>query len=200
MGIISQEWLRRFDVLSNFGRSDESLIRIPSHQAFLLDSLLSDMTVVNHSHQLQIMRQKIRDFKSLSPVEPHAEFRGELRDYQKEGLAWLEFLQDFGFGGCLSDEMGLGKTIQVLAMLLRHHTTHERPPTLVVVPRSLVTNWISEAQKFCPDLIVRDMSGTSRNWNILNEGLPHIVITTYGLLRQDIGSLVKIDFLVHNTG
>ena len=40
-----------------------------------------------------------------------------LRDYQREGLGWLEFLQRFGFGGCLADDMGLGKTIQVLALL-----------------------------------------------------------------------------------
>ena len=45
------------------------------------------------------------------------EFRGELRDYQREGLGWLDFLQRFGFGGCLADDMGLGKTIQVLALL-----------------------------------------------------------------------------------
>ncbi|MBC7661592.1 MAG: SNF2 helicase associated domain-containing protein [Chitinophagaceae bacterium] len=194
MGIIPDEWLRRFDTLSKFGTSEDALFRIPSHQALLLDSLLSEMTIDNRSVQLQTMRQKILDFKALAPVEPHAEFRGELRDYQKQGLAWLEFLQDFGFGGCLSDEMGLGKTIQVLAMLLRFHTAGVRPPTLVVVPRSLVTNWISEAQKFCPALVVRDMSGASRKWSSLNESPPQIVITTYGLLRQDIGSLVKHTF------
>ena len=53
---------------------------------------------------------------SQSIAEPRG-FVGTLRDYQREGLGWFEFLQRFGFGGCLADDMGLGKTVQVLALL-----------------------------------------------------------------------------------
>ena len=49
--------------------------------------------------------------------DPPAGFQGELRGYQREGLGWLHFLREFGFGGCLADDMGLGKTVQVLALL-----------------------------------------------------------------------------------
>ena len=48
---------------------------------------------------------------------PPATFAGTLRGYQREGLGWLVFLQQFGFGGCLADDMGLGKTVMVLALL-----------------------------------------------------------------------------------
>ena len=50
-------------------------------------------------------------------TEQPPEFVGELRDYQRAGLGWLNFLNEFRLGGCLADDMGLGKTIQVLALL-----------------------------------------------------------------------------------
>ena len=46
----------------------------------------------------------------------------ELRDYQRDGLGWVDFLREFGFVGCLADDMGLGKTIQVLALLESRRT------------------------------------------------------------------------------
>ena len=39
--------------------------------------------------------------------------------YQKQGVAWLGFLRENGFGGILADEMGLGKTLQTLALLCK---------------------------------------------------------------------------------
>ncbi len=74
----------------------------------------------------------------------------------------MNFLQKFGFGGCLADDMGLGKTIQVLAML-EERRRQKKGPSLVVVPRSLVFNWKNEASKFTPDLRVLDQSGADRN-------------------------------------
>src|SRR5207249_11745739 len=64
-----------------------------------------------------------------------------LRPYQKQGVAWLQFLRENGFGGILADEMGLGKTLQTLA-LLRSRRREEADlagdlPDLVVCPTSL---------------------------------------------------------------
>ena len=76
-------------------------------------------------------------------------FVGTLREYQREGLGWLHFLRRFQLGGCLADDMGLGKTVQVLALLDSRRETRApgdaKRPSLVVVPRSLVFNWIREA-------------------------------------------------------
>ena len=64
------------------------------------------------------MRERIAHFQRASrPAEQPAGFVGQLRDYQREGLGWMEFLRAFGFGGCLADDMGVGKTAQVLALL-----------------------------------------------------------------------------------
>ncbi len=92
---------------------------------------------------------------------------GTLRGYQQEGLGWLNFLREFRFGGCLADDMGLGKTVQVLALLesRRREPVPEgqtRKPSLVVVPKSLVFNWIDEAARFTPQLRVLDYSGLDR--------------------------------------
>ena len=46
----------------------------------------------------------------------------------------MEFLQRFGFGGCLADDMGLGKTVQVLALLEKRRRGESQAPSLVVVP------------------------------------------------------------------
>ena len=74
-----------------------------------------------------------------------AGFDGELRPYQRRGLAWLRFLERLGLGGCLADDMGLGKTATTLAYLL------DRPgPHLVICPLSVVHNWQAEATRFAP--------------------------------------------------
>ena len=96
---------------------------------------------------------------------PPASFHGELRDYQREALGWLAFLRRFGFGGCLADDMGLGKTVQVLALLERAPRVAARKgpaPSLVVVPRSLVFNWIAGGGAVRPQLRVLDYTGDAR--------------------------------------
>ncbi len=84
-----------------------------------------------------------------------AGFRGELRHYQLEGLNWIWFCSRLGLGCCLADDMGLGKTIQVLAVLLRTRRAaadDRRPPSLLVLPASLLGNWRAEAMRFAPEL------------------------------------------------
>ena len=80
-----------------------------------------------------------------------AELLTPLRDYQKDGVRWLATLAHHGFGACLADDMGLGKTLQALIVLrMRQHLG----PALVVVPKSVVTNWQEEVARFAPELEV----------------------------------------------
>src|SRR5262249_56184274 len=79
--------------------------------------------------------------------------RGRPADYHRVALGWLAFLRRFAFGGCLADDMGLGKTVMVLAWLDRLRAKRELDgPSLVVVPRSLLFNWLEEAARFAPQL------------------------------------------------
>jgi SNF2 family DNA or RNA helicase len=93
--------------------------------------------------------------------------------------------------------MGLGKTVQVLALLSGRRLGKKKDdpgPSLVVVPRSLVFNWRQEAARFTPELRVLDHTGSARNRDSLAPGGEHLIITTYGTLRQDIAQLREVEF------
>lgn len=97
----------------------------------------------------------LRDPALLDSQHAVEKLNGELRPYQREGVAWLRFLTELGLGACLADDMGLGKTIQILALLLRgpgENDENKRAPSLLVVPASLLSNWKSEAARFAPSL------------------------------------------------
>jgi hypothetical protein len=128
----------------------------------------------------------------LDEAEESDRFHGELRHYQRRGLAWMRFLARVGLGGCLADDMGLGKTATTLAHLL------ERPgPHLVVCPLSVVHNWESEAHRFTPALSVVVHHGAGRHQgepSLFGLADADIVITTYGLLPRDLDSLASVDW------
>ena len=139
--------------------------------------------------------QNLRQFEGVVPLDSPPGFHGELRPYQREGLGWLDYLQRFGFGGILADDMGLGKTIQVLALLQRRRAHRQaKGPSLAVVPRSLVFNWMQEAAKFTPRLRVLDYTGPGRH--ALRESFADydLIITTYGTVRTDIAELTNFEF------
>jgi hypothetical protein len=124
------------------------------------------------------------------PTRPPG-FEGELRGYQANALAWLEFLDEAGLGGCLALDMGLGKTPTMLAHLL---ATREHGTGLVIAPPAVVGNWASEAAKFVPDLNVVVHHGTNRaGAETLPEviGDADVVLTTYGTALRDIASLAE---------
>jgi len=159
-------------------------------------------------------RDQLRRFDGVKSADPPPQFTGELRPYQRDGLGWLHFLRQFGFGGCLADDMGLGKTVQVLAKLearrqeklgkigAEKHTELQAAlprPSLVVVPRSLVFNWKQEATRFTPGLRVLDHTGAERIGRNGEQPLDHfaeydLVLTTYGTLRRDAAKLKDVPF------
>jgi hypothetical protein len=104
-----------------------------------------------------------------------------LRDYQRDGLDWLVWLERNDLGGILADDMGLGKTAMLLALTAHDH----EGPTLVVAPTSVVGNWLREADRFTPDLRVTVHHGGTRGDPISAAASADIVVTSYGLLRRD---------------
>ncbi len=114
------------------------------------------------------------------------EFKASLRPYQKTGVAWLTQLSRLGLGACLADDMGLGKTVQMLGYLSTRMTEGIR--TILVVPPSLMGNWVSEAERFLPSLSVNTIHGDTRE----DDGSA-LTITTYGMLTR-VGWLSKTDW------
>ena len=115
----------------------------------------------------------------------------KLRDYQKEGVKWLSYLNDNNMGGCLADDMGLGKTVQTIALLCLKQSESDLP-SLIVMPRSLIFNWEAEFRKFAPAIDVYTHYGAGRN---LEEALKHkVILTSYAVLRNDIELFGKENF------
>ncbi len=121
-------------------------------------------------------------------------FVGALRSYQSEALAWLQFLDDAGLGGCLALDMGLGKTPTMLAHLLEGA---EDGPALVVAPPAVVGNWKAEADRFSPKLRVVVHHGANRASakEIARQvKKADVILTTYGTAVRDIDALSKVEW------
>ncbi len=115
-----------------------------------------------------------------------------LRPYQKEGLAWLQFLREQNLSGILADDMGLGKTAQALAHLLCEKESGRLDhPALIVLPTSLIFNWKNEAARFAPDLSILSLHGAERKKRFAEIPRHDVVLTTYPLLWRDAGELTQ---------
>ena len=189
-GVIPDDWLKKYGILSGLGTAEGDHVRFKTHQAGILDALLASRPEVSCDALFKHVRNELQNFSGIIPSNAPEGFQGELRAYQCEGLGWIHFLQKFNLGGCLADDMGLGKTIQVLALLeerrnARAGATSEIPPSLVVMPRSLVFNWLREAARFTPKLRVLEHTGIERIRGHEHFDGYDAVFTTYGTLRRD---------------
>ena len=192
-GVLPEAWLHRLKVLEEVAAPDAAGLRFARCQHGLLDELLAPLADSKFDESFVRAREALRATVHPRPASLPG-FRGELRDYQLDGVGWLIFLDEHGLGGCLADDMGLGKTVQVLALLASRYSSGARPPSLVVVPRSLVDNWVEEAARFAPDLLVMVHHGPDRIRDTVAMTEHHLVITTYGTLRRDISWLREFAF------
>ena len=140
--------------------------------------------------QTQNRAQKLQPIPLGDALEPI------LRDYQKQGVYWLRFLEEGALGGILADEMGLGKTLQTLAWLQleRLQEAARGKPALIICPTSLVENWAEEAARFTPQLRVLKFHGSERHalWDQLAE--TDLAITSYALVRRDLDRYLEHEF------
>ncbi|HEX4913703.1 MAG TPA: DEAD/DEAH box helicase [Vicinamibacterales bacterium] len=191
VGMLPEEWLARVAPLLSLADADGTTVRFKPSQVALIDALLAEQPEVDWDEGFARARAQIKRFEGVHPEDPPPAFHGELREYQRESLGWMRFLRDFGFGGCLADDMGLGKTVMVLAMLAarRDNSAAGQLPSLVVLPRSLLFNWISEAARFAPALRLLDFAHANRH--DAADAIPEsdVVLTTYGTLRRDVAVL-----------
>lgn len=200
IGTIPEEWLNRYAGVISMGTVEGDSIRFQNCQAALLDVWLRELPDVQVDQAFAGLQKKLKEAGCIQPAKKPVGFKGMLRDYQKDGLGWLIYLQTIQAGGCLADDMGLGKTVQALAVLQKNKQAALRkkksanPPSLVVAPRSLIFNWIREAAQFAPSLKILNHTGAARATEKPELLDCDIVITTYGTMRQDIGLLKNIHF------
>ncbi|QIR36704.1 DEAD/DEAH box helicase [Tolypothrix sp. PCC 7910] len=146
---------------------------------------------IEHDEVLADMMAKLQDKSQLEPISEQLNLQGNLREYQKRGVSWLQYLERLGLNGCLADDMGLGKSVQVIARLVQEKEGQggNLPPTLLIAPTSVVGNWQKEIAKFAPHLKSMVHHGGDRTQNTADfkaACLQHdVVITSFTLARKD---------------
>ena len=141
------------------------------------------------------MAERLRNLQGVTPVLPPPGFMLELRPYQQQGLAWLQYLGANDLAGILADDMGLGKTAQTLAHLLTEKQAGRLDkPALVVLPTSLIFNWKREAAHCAPDLTVLSLHGSDRADRFTEIARHDVCLTTYPLLWRDEAELAKQEY------
>jgi len=181
-------------ILQELGEVNENKVNLPQNQAALLAQLPDINRWVGGEH-VQALAKKLVNFNGIQAVPSPELLQAELRDYQKEGLNWLMFLNEYGFSGVLADDMGLGKTVQTLAYLAYKKQLDLLPlPAMVICPTSLVSNWSNEAIKFTPDLKVLVLHGVNRHQHFKDINDYDLVITTYPLIARDAEAFKDLSF------
>ncbi|WP_240049243.1 DEAD/DEAH box helicase [Mucilaginibacter psychrotolerans] len=195
LGILPQEWLEKFDKYFRAGQIWEDELRIPKTNYETIEQLF-EKQMLDEQVKLEIkdLHRRFANFESIAEVPVPDTLLTTLRPYQKQGLNWLNFLDDFRFGGCLADDMGLGKTIQILAFILSQREKVAQNTNLLVVPTSLIFNWQAEVAKFAPSLKIHTIYGADRVKSIADFDKYELVVTSYGTLLADVNYLKDYTF------
>ena len=187
-------------------RKEGDPLRLGAWEARRLEALRAGLVQVHRvdaSNDWQLqgdvgLSQLAKRLKAIGAPQSVPEPEGlqvQLRPYQLEGLAWLQYLRAQGLGGILADDMGLGKTAQALAhILVEKEAGRLTRPALVVLPTSLLFNWQAEAQRMAPGLRLLALHGPERGKLFPEIAEYDLVLTTYPLLWRDVEALAAQTF------
>ncbi len=194
-GILPQEWIDQFGKFFRSAEIKDDFLRTHKSSFQLIDELFKDEILDDELRlELHKYQDKLANFHSITETKLPKKLKATLRDYQKEGLNWLNFLDDFGFGGCLADDMGLGKTVQIIAYLLQQIEKGNSAVNLIVMPTSLLFNWKAELKKFAPHLTYVELYGTKRDIKKIDFSKFNLALTTYGTILTDVVELKDVAF------
>ena len=185
----------------DFMTGGEDTLQLQTYRACYMESLLQGLNVPVEVEES--VHDTVRALTEPAEEKICLPAGLTLRPYQQRGVQWMHTLDRLHLGGVLADDMGLGKTVQVIALLLSARNPEPQvgaiQPSIVVAPTTLTYNWLSELERFAPDLSVMVMAGTaaqraSQIRHVKEVGDVDVVITSYPLIRQDIQLLSDIDF------
>ena len=120
LGMLPEEWLRQLRHARRPRRRRRTITCASgAARSALLDALLAAQPEVAASTRPS--RGPASELRALRGHRARATRRrastASCAPTSATGSAGCDFLERFGFGGCLADDMGLGKTVQVLALL-----------------------------------------------------------------------------------
>lgn len=148
-----------------------------------------DLSFIYNKDSLKSIEEKLKELNENN-IELSSKLAATLRPYQEDGIKWIRDLYNLGFGGILADEMGLGKTLQTISFL----ESNKEKKFLIIVPTSLIFNWIDEFLKFTPELNIGIVYGDKRHCIIDNYKSYNGLITTYGVLKNDLDNFLDKEF------
>lgn len=193
VGVMPNEWFRRLEKYFRNGEIREDKLEISKLRFSIIDELFDNIDDSEILLELAEKKERLSYFKEITETQVPKSITAELRPYQKEGLNWLNFLNEMKWGGILADDMGLGKTLQVLTFI-QHLALTNRQTNLIVVPTSLLFNWENEIRKFSPNLKALYHYGSDRATSTNDFANYDLVFTTYGILLRDIKMLQNFTF------
>ena len=202
--LLPEEWFTRYAPGLALARTEGRQVRMARSQTGLLRSMELTAPVE----------------ETILPPDytPSSALHATLRPYQLEGARWLVRHYHARLGACLADDMGLGKTLQTIAVLLHAKEqlgqqvqvpggwqgnlfsgpapdeAYLQPlRALIVLPASLVYNWLTELQKFAPSLTVLANVGTKRERDPRVLRRYDVLLTTYQTALRDQELLTKLE-------
>jgi SNF2 family DNA or RNA helicase len=140
LGMLPAEWLEKYASVLKIGKLEGGTIRMSDRQFSLVEEMYEEIDNHETLRKLYEKKQKLRQFENIKEVALPQNIQANLRDYQKSGFNWLNFLDEFQWGGILADDMGLGKTLQAITFIQHIVNLDPKATNLVVVPKSLVFN------------------------------------------------------------
>lgn len=168
------------------GEHNGTSLRLSAPDAARLSALEGLPLVWQGGERLRAFAKRLRESTHIQVTAP-AGLDATLREYQLEGLNWMQTLRELEVGGILGDDMGLGKTLQTLAHLLcEKQAGRLESPALAIMPTSLIPNWLDEAARFTPQLKVLALHGSNRQKDFASLAEYDLVLTTYALLPRDL--------------
>ena len=178
---LSNDLKKRLDELQAYTDVSGKQTKLSRFASLPLIELFGQVGSFKSDKKWADFRKKLETVEKIQPVVPKT-LKAELRPYQEEGFSWMVRLSEWGAGACLADDMGLGKTVQALAILLYRA---KKGAALVVCPASVVSNWVSETNRFAPTLNVLLLTNDNRKQTLEKADAFDLVITTYGLLQSE---------------
>jgi non-specific serine/threonine protein kinase len=194
LGSIPDEWLAKYGLVLKLSKDEDAFTgRISKKQFGIIDLLYSEINEAEIKRELDEKKENLYQLNKFKPEPIPSQIRAQLRPYQEAGFQWMQMLDKISWGGCLADDMGLGKTLQAITFL--QYIKNNRPSlSLVVCPTSLIYNWQLEFDKFAPDLKYYIYYGLGRANEKVDFSDYDIIITSYGIARNDVEILMDINW------
>ena len=182
----------------DYSKVTNGVVKLPINRSFYLERLTKtnkEISIAKNEKFTELI-DSIENSEILDDIKIDKEFEEKLRDYQKVGYKWLKTIEKYKFGGILADDMGLGKTLQIIALLKSEKESKSNTTSIVVCPSTLVLNWKAEVEKWCDTIKVLIIKGTAeeRIEKIKEYQNYDLIITSYDLLKRDIGNYEESNF------